>query len=142
MPARRKKTPKDNPAPEAPGEPSPPEEIKALEELAAPEENESDESGPKVVSLSRELSAIGLAVQGAQLIADSAACGFLDEGGRQESPQCISSMLSIVGARMVLLQAVLRHEADPVVLWGPHNAVMRSEFRPDEDVYLTAWNRA
>ena len=46
--------------------------------LAAPEENDADESGPKVVSLSRELCGIGLAVRGAQLIADSAAFGFLD----------------------------------------------------------------
>lgn len=144
-PRRKKKTPQDTPTPEAPqipGEPTASEETKILEELTALEENESDESGPKVVSLSRELSAIGLAVRGAQLIADAAAYGFLGEEGKQESPQCISSLLSIVGARLVLLQAVLRQEADPAALWGPHNAVMQGEFRPAEDVYLTAWSRA
>lgn len=137
MPTRTKKpAPKET---EAPKEPKLPEATKL------PEANEPDDdfdSGPKVVSLNSELSTVRMAVRGAQLLADAEAYGFMDEEGEMDSPLCISALLAIVGARIELVQGVIRQEVNPGLLWGPHNAVTEGEFRPVGDVYLLEWNRA
>ncbi|KFA89968.1 hypothetical protein [Archangium violaceum] len=134
MPTRRKK--------KAPEETNAPEESKPPEESEENVPEEPEETGPKVVSLNRELSVIGLSVRCAQIAATMEAHGFMDEDMKADSPHGVSSVLALVGARLDLLQAVIRREVNPAVLWGSHNAVGEHEARVDEDVLLTEWNRA
>jgi hypothetical protein len=134
MPTRRKK--------KAPEETKTPEETKAPEEPEESESEEPEEPGPKVVSLNRELSVIGLAVRCAQITADMDAYGFMEEDTEAVAPHGVSSVLVLVGARLELLQAVIRREVNPALLWTPQNAVSAHEARVDEDVLLTEWNRA
>jgi hypothetical protein len=142
MPTRRKKkTPEETEAPEESKAPegNEPEENEP-EENAAPEEPE--EAGQKVVSLGRELAILGLAVRTAQIAADVEAYGFMDEDMEATALHGVSSVLALVGARMDLVQAVIRREVNPAVLWSPHNAVGAHEIRVDEDVLLPEWSRA
>jgi hypothetical protein len=108
-----------------------------------PEENEPEEHRPKVLSLNRELSAVALAVRGAQIMTDlDVAGGYLDEEAEEDSPQCVASMLAIVTARLDLVGRVIRREVNPALLWGPHNAVGEHESRVEGDVLLTEWSHA
>jgi hypothetical protein len=135
MPTRRKS--------KAPEETTPkePEEARS-EEPEEARSQEPEETGPKVVSLNRELSVIGLSVRCAQIAADMEAFGFMDEDMEADALHGVSSVLVLVGARLDLLQAVIRREVNPALLWTPQNAVRPHEARVDEDVLLTAWNRA
>ncbi|HEX8820470.1 MAG TPA: hypothetical protein VF794_11130 [Archangium sp.] len=138
MPTRRKK--------KAPEETTAPEATKLEEpEKNEPEENEPEEpeeTGPKVVSLNRELSVITMSVRCAQITADMDAYGFMDEDMEADSLHGVSSVLALVGARLDLLQAVVRREVNPALLWAPHNAVGEHEARVAEDVLLTEWTYA
>ncbi|OJH33560.1 hypothetical protein [Cystobacter ferrugineus] len=132
MPRSRKKTP------EVPTIP----EVTTPEEVGSPEASEPDEPeevGPKVVSLGRELSALNLTLRGAQLLTDTGLYGYLDVGGQGDVFHCVSATLSFLGARMGLLQGVIRREVNPAFLWAPHNAVAAHESRDDGDLFLTEW---
>lgn len=122
-------------------ESKPPEENEPKE--SEPEENEPEENGLKVISLNRELSAVALAVRGAQILTEiDAYSGFPDEFMELDSPCCVASMLALVGTRLDLVGQVIRREVNPALLWGPHNAVGAHEFRDDGDVLLTEWSHA
>ena len=130
--SRKKKTPEVPTIPEV----TPLDEPRSLDAGGL---DEPEEAGPKVVSLGRELSALNFTLRGAQLLTDTGLYGYLDAEGQGDVFHCVSSTLSFLGARMGLLQGVLRREVNPVLLWAPHNAVAAHESRDDGDLLLTEW---
>jgi hypothetical protein len=96
-----------------------------------------------VVSLDLELSTIEAAIRGAEILADyQMRQGYLDEESEKDAPECVFSILSLLGGRLEQVRRVIRGEGDPELIWGPHNAISLPESLADVDgdIVLFPWN--
>jgi hypothetical protein len=107
------------------------------------EESEVRRRDPMVVSLDLELSTIEAAMRGAEILADyQMRQGYLDEESEVDAPECVFSILSLLGGRLEQVRRVIRGEEDPERLWGAHNAISIPESLADVDgdIVLFPWN--
>ncbi|WNG45900.1 hypothetical protein F0U60_18605 [Archangium minus] len=107
------------------------------------EETEVTRRDPMVVSLDLELSTIEAAMRGAEILADyQMRQGYLDEESEVDAPECVFSILSLLGGRLEQVRRVIRGEEDPERLWGAHNAISIPDSLADVDgdIVLFPWN--
>ncbi|WPB78079.1 hypothetical protein KYC5002_02790 [Archangium violaceum] len=107
------------------------------------EEIEVRRRDPMVVSLDLELSTIETAMRGAEILADyQIRQGYLDGESEKDAPECVFSILSLLGGRLEQVRRVIRGEEDPERLWGAHNAISLPESLDDVDgdIVLFPWN--
>jgi hypothetical protein len=61
---------------------------------------------------------------------------------RKDAPECVFSILSLLGGRLEQVRRVIRGEEDPELIWGAHNAISLPETLDDVDgdIVLFPWN--
>jgi hypothetical protein len=82
-------------------------------------------------------------MRGAEILADyQIRQGYLDEESEKDAPECVFSILSLLGGRLEQVRRVIRGEEDPELIWGPHNAISLPESLADVDgdIVLFPWN--
>ena len=98
---------------------------------------------PLAVSLDLELSTLERAMRGAEILAAyQIRQGFLDEESEKDAPECVFSILSLLGGRFEQVRRVIRGEEDPGRILGPHNSISLPESLADVDgdIVLFPWN--
>lgn len=65
-------------------------------------------------------------MRGAEILADyQIRQGYLDGESEKDAPECVFSILALLGGRLEQVRRVIRGEADPERIWGAHNAISR-----------------
>jgi hypothetical protein len=106
------------------------------------EEAEFRSLEPMALSLDLELATLARATRGAQILAElQSRHGLMDESMEKDAPECVFSILALVGGRIDQLRRVVRSEENPANLWAPHNEVAIPE--PLEglegDIIMFSW---
>jgi hypothetical protein len=107
------------------------------------EGTESRSREPRAISLDLELSTIGAAMRGAEILADyQIRQGYLDEESERDAPESVFSILALLGGRLEQVRRVIRGEEDPERIWGAHNATTLPDSLADVDgdIVLFPWN--
>ncbi len=87
----------------------------------------------RAVSVSNELATLQRAVEGASLLVEVARHGGVE--GEDSAPQ-VAAILSLVSCRLRDLGRAARGTLDAGAFWAPHNAVVGSGTKDQEDVIL------